>query len=89
MLRYLLTRPVTRTRLLTAKLIGTMSFVVFAVVLVAITSYITGVLAFGSNGLKPVSSSSTSGGISSAARPACPSARPPPRCPARRCASAS
>lgn len=67
MLRYLLTRPVARTRLLTAKLIGTMSFVVLAVVLVAITSYITGVLAFGSNGLRPVSGSSTSGGISSAA----------------------
>lgn len=66
MLRYLLTRPVARTRLLTAKLIGTMSFVVTAVILVAITSYITGVLAFGSNGLKPVSSSSTSGAVSSA-----------------------
>ena len=66
MLRYLLTRPVARTRLLTAKLVGTMTFVVTAVVLVAITSYITGVLAFGSNGLKPVSSSSTSGAVSSA-----------------------
>jgi ABC-2 type transport system permease protein len=65
MLRYLLTRPVARTRLLTAKLIGTMSFVIVAVVLVAITSYITGVLAFGSNGLKPVSASS-SGAVSSA-----------------------
>lgn len=66
MLRYLLTRPVARTRLLTAKLVGTMSFVVLAVVLVAITSYITGVLAFGSNGLRPVSASSTSGAVSSA-----------------------
>lgn len=66
MLRYLLTRPVARTRLLTAKLVGTMSFVVTAVVLVAITSYITGVLAFGSNGLKPVSTSSSSGAVSSA-----------------------
>ncbi|HEU5357460.1 MAG TPA: ABC transporter permease [Actinocrinis sp.] len=66
MLRYLLTRPVARTRLLTAKLVGTMTFVVTAVVLVAVTSYITGVLAFGSNGLKPVSSSSTSGAVSSA-----------------------
>ena len=65
MLRYLLTRPVARTRLLTAKLIGTMSFVIVAVVLVATTSYITGVLAFGSNGLKPVSASS-SGAVSSA-----------------------
>jgi ABC-2 type transport system permease protein len=66
MLRYLLTRPVARTRLLTAKLVGTMSFVVTAVVLVAVTSYITGVLAFGSNGLKPVSASSSSGAVSSA-----------------------
>jgi ABC-2 type transport system permease protein len=66
MLRYLLVRPVARTRLLTAKLIGTMSFVLVAVVLVAITSYITGVLAFGSNGVKPVSASSGSGAISSA-----------------------
>jgi ABC-2 type transport system permease protein len=66
MLRYLLTRPVARTRLLTAKLVGTMSFVVTAVILVAVTSYITGVLAFGSNGLKPVSASSSSGAVSSA-----------------------
>jgi ABC-2 type transport system permease protein len=66
MLRYLLTRPVARTRLLTAKLVGTMSFVVTAVILVAITSYITGVLAFGSNGLKPVSASSSSAAVSSA-----------------------
>jgi ABC-2 type transport system permease protein len=43
-----------------------MTFVVTAVVLVAITSYITGVLAFGSNGLKPVSTSPTSGAVSSA-----------------------
>jgi ABC-2 type transport system permease protein len=65
MLRYLLVRPVARTRLLTAKLIGTMSFVLTAVVLVAITSYITGVLAFGSSGVKPVSANS-SGAVSSA-----------------------
>ena len=65
MLRYLLVRPLSRTRLLVAKLIGTMSFVLAAVVLVAITSYITGVLAFGSSGLKPVSATS-SGAVSSA-----------------------
>jgi ABC-2 type transport system permease protein len=65
MLRYLLVRPVSRTRLLVAKLIGTMSFVLAAVVLVAITSYITGVLAFGSGGVKPVSATS-SGAVSSA-----------------------
>ena len=65
MLRYLLVRPVSRTRLLIAKLIGTMSFVLAAVVLVAVTSYITGVLAFGSSGVKPVSATST-GAVSSA-----------------------
>ena len=65
MLRYLLVRPVARTRLLTAKLIGTMSFVLVSVVLVAVTSYITGVLAFGSNGVKLVAASS-SGAVSSA-----------------------
>jgi ABC-2 type transport system permease protein len=65
MLRYLLTRPVARTRLLLAKLIGTMSFVLVAVILVAVTSYITGVLAFGSGGLRPVSSSASAGSIAS------------------------
>ncbi len=64
MLRYLLVRPVSRTRLLAAKLIGTMSFVLAAVVLVAVTSYIAGVLAFGSNGLAPVSASGSTGGVS-------------------------
>jgi ABC-2 type transport system permease protein len=39
--------------------------VLVAVVLVAITSYITGVLAFGSGGLRPVAPSSTSGSVSS------------------------
>lgn len=65
MLRYLLTRPVARTRLLLAKLTGTMAFVLVAVILVAITSYITGVLAFGSGGLKPVAPTSSSGSIAS------------------------
>lgn len=65
MLRYLLTRPVARTRLLLAKLTGTMTFVLVAVVLVAITSYITGVLAFGSGGLKPVAPTSSAGSIAS------------------------
>lgn len=65
MLRYLLTRPVARTRLLLAKLTGTMTFVLVAVVLVAVTSYITGVLAFGSGGLKPVAPTSSAGSIAS------------------------
>jgi ABC-2 type transport system permease protein len=47
-LRYLLTRPVSRTRLLVAKLVTITVFVLIAVVAVTITSYITGVAAFGS-----------------------------------------
>jgi ABC-2 type transport system permease protein len=65
MLRYLLARPVSRTRLLIAKLAGTMSFVLLAVVLVAITSYITGVLAFGTGGLRPVTAPSGGGSVAS------------------------
>ncbi|HEY1919220.1 MAG TPA: ABC transporter permease [Streptosporangiaceae bacterium] len=48
-LRYLLIRPVGRTRLLIAKLVGVLTFVLLAVVAVTVTSYITGVLCFGSS----------------------------------------
>jgi ABC-2 type transport system permease protein len=58
MLRYLLARPVGRTRLLAAKLVTLIVYVLFAVVAVALTSYVTGTLLFGS---KPVAV--TSGGI--------------------------
>lgn len=51
MLRYLLARPVGRTRLLVAKLIALVAFVLVAVLAVALTSYITGRLLFGD---KPV-----------------------------------
>jgi ABC-2 type transport system permease protein len=51
MLRYLLARPVGRTRLLVAKLIALVAFVLVAVLAVAGTSYITGRLLFGD---KPV-----------------------------------
>jgi ABC-2 type transport system permease protein len=54
MLRYLLVRPVGRTRLLTAKLVAVVGYVLAAVVLVAVTGYITGILLFGS---KPVAAS--------------------------------
>lgn len=47
MLRYLLARPVGRTRLLVAKLIAVIAYVLLAVVLVALTSYVTGRLLFG------------------------------------------
>jgi ABC-2 type transport system permease protein len=47
MLRYLLLRPVGRTRLLLAKLIAMIVYVLFAVLAVAVTSYVVGVLLFG------------------------------------------
>jgi ABC-2 type transport system permease protein len=48
MLRYLLARPVARTRLLAAKLVALIAYVLLAVVAVALTSYVTGRLLFGS-----------------------------------------
>ena len=47
-LRYLLVRPVGRTRLLVAKLVALLTFVLFAIGLVLVTSYLTGVGLFGS-----------------------------------------
>ena len=46
-LRYLLIRPVSRTRLLVAKLIALTTFVLFAVIAVTVTSYLVGVLLLG------------------------------------------
>ena len=46
-LRYLLIRPVGRTRLLIAKLIAMIAFVLFAIAMVVLTSYLTGVLMLG------------------------------------------
>ena len=48
MLRYLLARPVGRTRLLLAKLIAVIVYTLAAVIAVAVTAYITGTLLFGS-----------------------------------------
>ena len=56
MLRYLLARPVGRTRLLVAKLVALIAYVLFAVLAVAGTSYLTGILLFGD---KPVALSSS------------------------------
>jgi ABC-2 type transport system permease protein len=56
MLRYLLARPVGRTRLLLAKLVALVVYVLLAVLAVAVTSYITGRLLFGS---KPAAVTST------------------------------
>ena len=47
-LRYLLARPVGRTRLLVAKLVTIIAFVLVAVVTVTVTAYLTGIAAFGS-----------------------------------------
>lgn len=46
-LRYLLVRPVGRTRLLVAKLISVLAFVLLAVVIVAVTAYVVGSLLLG------------------------------------------
>jgi ABC-2 type transport system permease protein len=46
-LRYLLIRPVGRTRLLVAKLVALLVFVLFAIALVLVTSYLTGIGLFG------------------------------------------
>jgi ABC-2 type transport system permease protein len=46
-LRYLLVRPVGRTRLLVAKLVALCAFIVLAIVLVVITSLVIGVVLFG------------------------------------------
>ena len=46
-LRYLLIRPVGRTRLLVAKLVAQIAFVLFAIAMVVVTSYLTGVLMLG------------------------------------------
>ena len=58
MLRYLLARPVGRTRLLVAKLATLIVYTLTAVVAVAVTAYVTGTLLFGS---APVAA--TPGGI--------------------------
>lgn len=46
-LRYLLVRPVGRTRLLVAKLVSVVAFVVLTVVVVAVTAYVVGVSLLG------------------------------------------
>ena len=43
-LRYMLVRPVGRTRLLFAKLVAVMAFVVLTILVVAATAYLLGVL---------------------------------------------
>lgn len=50
-LRYLLVRPVGRTRLLVAKLFSVMAFVVITVLVVAATAYVLGIVLLGSEDL--------------------------------------
>jgi ABC-2 type transport system permease protein len=59
MLRYLLARPVGRTRLLVAKLVALVIYTLAAVVAVAVTAYITGRALFGS---QPVAVTNSGGG---------------------------
>jgi ABC-2 type transport system permease protein len=63
MLRYLLARPVGRTRLLVAKLTALIAYVLFAVVAVAVTSYIVGIILFGDKPIALSSGSITSQGV--------------------------
>jgi ABC-2 type transport system permease protein len=65
MLRYLLARPVGRTRLLVAKLIALVVFVLFAVIAVALTAYVTGRVLFGDKPITAGTSGLTSGVIAS------------------------
>jgi len=65
MLRYLLARPVGRTRLLVAKLIALVVFVLAAVIAVALTAYATGRILFGDKPLTFGTGGITSGVIAS------------------------
>jgi ABC-2 type transport system permease protein len=65
-LRYLLARPVSRTRLLVAKLISVSTFVLIAVIAVTVTSYATGVLILGPSRASAVG---TGSGISGSIAP--------------------
>ena len=89
-LRYLLARPVGRTRLLVAKLISVTTFTLVAVVAVTVTSYATGVLILGPSRAAAVGTRQAGSPVRSrrapaaCPRPGCRPARPSRRCPARR-----
>lgn len=61
-LRYLLIRPVGRTRLLVAKLVSVIAYALMAVVIVAVTAYAVGIQLFGSGPLPSVSGTELSTG---------------------------
>jgi ABC-2 type transport system permease protein len=60
-LRYVLLRPVGRTRLLVAKLVSVMAFVVLTVLVVAVTAYVLGVLLLGNETVTSTGPASVSG----------------------------
>jgi ABC-2 type transport system permease protein len=60
-LRYMLLRPVGRTRLLFAKLVAVMAFVVLTVIVVAATAYLLGVLLLGNESVSATGPASVSG----------------------------
>jgi ABC-2 type transport system permease protein len=66
-LRYLLARPVGRTRLLVAKLITLIVYTLSAVLLVAGTAYLTGIILFGSKPIAATPGGLTTSNIASAA----------------------
>ena len=66
-LRYLLARPVGRTRLLVSKLISVITFTLVAVIAVTVTSYATGVLILGPSRAAAVGT--TPGGLSGSIAP--------------------
>lgn len=57
-LRYLLLRPVSRTRLLVAKLVAVVTFTLLAVLVVALSAYVVGTQLFGSSALPSTSGTS-------------------------------
>jgi len=61
-LRYLLVRPVGRTKLLVAKLVSVIAYALMAVVIVAVTAYAVGTQLFGSGPLPSVSGTELSTG---------------------------
>ena len=64
-LRYVLTRPVGRTRLLVAKLVSVLGFVLLAVVLVAAVAYVVGKLLLGDGDVTGVVTGISGGGLTS------------------------
>ncbi|WP_236791116.1 ABC transporter permease [Amycolatopsis sp. GM8] len=62
-LRYLLVRPVGRTRLLVAKLIAVAVYVTAAIVIVVLTSLVIGVLLFGTGGSEVIPGIPAQGGV--------------------------